>query len=231
MKTFYEMMRLVEQSTNLASVERFPHDFEQVLNFVAGGHWNSVADKESPVVNVTNLLDGELTYYMQVKYRGMSESGRHYKAVVGLHNPVGKARGNRLFEVMNTWAQKSSYSPNGYPGVAEGSPVFYFLLHEIRELGPDTDGTPKKEPDKRSEWERAEEEKRLTTQQRELQKVIGMLGELEKDIPKRKWTQERELYRNWGSGVVKNARPVDLAKQIRDEIAKYEKSNGGFDPV
>jgi len=226
MKSFYEMIALMEQSTQLAPVERFPHDFEQVLNFIAGGHWSFVADKDSPIVSVTNLM-GSLDYYMHVKYRGISENGRHYKVVVGLYNPVGSARGSRVLEVMKTWAQKSLYSPAGSGGVAEGSPDFYFLLHEIREMGPDTDGSPKQEPDGRTDWERAEEEKGMTAQQRDMQTVLDKLGELERGIPRRRWTPEREVY-GWGDRATKNARPVDLAKQVRDEIAKYEKSNRGF---
>jgi len=228
MKTFYDMLCLLEQSGQLASVERFPQDFERVLNFIVGGHWGFIADKDSPIISVTNEIVGELSHYMQVKYRGMSDSGRHYSTLVSLHNPVGKARGEGLFKAMSTWAQKSSYNTTGSSGVADGSPVFYFLLHEIRELGPDTYGTPEKEPDKRSAWERVEDEKRLTVQQRELDRVIGMLGEIERDIPKRKQTQERELYRNWGGGGARNTRPVDLARQIREEIAKHERSSSGF---
>jgi hypothetical protein len=226
MKTFYEMMMLMEQAAQLARVENFPHDFEQVLNFVAGGHWNFIADNHSPIVSVTNLM-GDLDYYMLVRYRGMSESGRHYETVVGLYNQVGTARGNRVFEVMKTWKQNSSYSPAGSQGVAEGSPNFYFMLHEIQELGPDTDGRPKRIPDERTDWDRSEEEKNLTTAQRDIQTILDKLGELERDIPKRSWTPKRDVY-HWGDKSTKNARPVDLAKQIKDEIAKYEKSSPGW---
>ena len=229
MKNFYEMTMLLEQAAQLAKVEDFPHDFEHVLNFIAGGNWSFVTDKDSPVESVTNLM-GDLDYFLEAKYRGMSESGRHYVAVVGLYNPVGEARGGKVFKILKTWKQSSSYSPAGSQGVAPGSPDFYFLLHTIDELGPDTDGTVKKEPDERSEWERAEAEKNMTTQQRNIQTVLDKLNGMKSLFPpKKKWTPQRSVYRAWGGGEIKNARPVDLAKQMKDIIAKHEAQNPSFD--
>ena len=219
MKTFYEMLVLMEQG-QLSLVEKFPQDFEQVLNFISGGSWSFVTDKDSPMTSVTNF-GMELSFYKQVKYRGMSESGRHYKVSVWLTNPVGSARGNKVFHVMKTWSQESSYDPKGGAGVAAGSDQFRFVLHEIKEIGQDKDDRPKKLPDNRTAWEREEEEKNRTQQQKEIDTLLTQLDDLSREIPVKKWTPEYRVY-FVSENAAKHNRPLDLAKQVKDEIAKYE---------
>lgn len=220
---------LIEQSGQLASVENFPQDFEQVLNFITGGSWSFVSNKNSPMTTATNH-GGGLFFYMQTMYRGISESGRHYTITVWLTNPVGSAKGNKIFKIMNSWGRESSYDPKGGAGVAVGSSEFNFFLYEIRELGADKDDGPKKLTDNRTDWEKAEDEKKLTPQQKQIDVLLAQLDDLSKDIPVKKWTPENIFYLG-SENSIKHKRPVDLAKQIRDEIAKYEKSSPGFGSI
>lgn len=225
MKTFYEMTLLMEQA-QLSLVEKFPQDFEQVLNFISGGSWSFMSNKNSPMITATTH-GGGFFFYMQTMYRGISESGRHYTITVWLMNPVGSAKGNKIFQIMNSWSHESSYDPKGGAGIAVGSSEFDFFLYEIRELGPDKDDRPKKLPDNRTAWEKAEDEKKLTPQQKQIDSLLAQLDTLSKDIPVKKWTPENRFYLG-SENSIKHKRPVDLAKQIKDEIAKYESQHPSF---
>ena len=62
-----------------------------------------------------------------------------------------------------------------------------------------------------------------------LVKLQKLQDDMEKDHPSPKWTPERRVYlRKSQDASPKNVRPVDLAKQIRDEIAKHEKRYASF---
>lgn len=227
MKNFYEMLELMEGGGG-ASVARFPQDFEQVLNLMVGGPWSFVTNQWSPFYSMDiEKASRRAVFYVRAEYRGMSESGRHYRVAVRLVSipdpPINRDGADRF----GKWKREFvSYDPNG-------SPMVYFDLEEIAELGPDTDGSGRATgaQDDRSAWERAEEEKNLTPQQRKMQALIGKLdglrADLERDNPKPKWTPERRVHFR-GENPTKNVRPLDLAKQIRDEIAKYEKERPEF---
>jgi hypothetical protein len=222
MKSFYEMMMLMEQGPGLASVERFPQDFERVLNFIAGGPWNFVTNEYSPFATM-GINSGLAVFYIRAEYRGMSESGRYYKVAVRLVNepnpPINRNGASRFM----SWKQEFvSYDP-------KGSPEVYFELEEINELGPDTDGRQKIT---------SPEVENPTPEQEKMQTMIQKLGnirdELDKDLRrlggKPKWTPERRVYFYGIDGpVVKNAGVVDLAKQIRNLIAKREKEHPTWD--
>lgn len=226
MKSFYEMLVLMEGAA-MASVERFPQDFEQVLNFIAGGHWGFVTNQSSPFYGMDiDKPSGNAVFYIRAEYRGMSESGRHYRVAVRLVSvpepPIDRDGWSRF----EKWKQEFvSYNPNG-------SPLVHFDLDEVAELGPDTDGRSRPKKDNRTDWEREEEERSLTPQQRQMRTLIGKLGsiqaDLEKDSPRLKWTLEHRVYFRGDNGV-KHPRPVGLAKQVREEIGKHEKENAGFD--
>lgn len=221
MRTFYEMLMLMEQDSQ-ASVERFPQDFEQVLNLMAGGPWNFTANQYSPFYGMDiDKSSGLAVFYIRAEYRGMSESGRHYKVAVRLVNspnpPINRDGAVRF----DAWKQEFvSYDPKGSGGQVGGLPSVYFELEEIRELGPDTDGR---------ESAPSEEEENPSPEQQSIRTMISQLKKIKDDLNKDrpKWTPERMVYmRNDASA--KNIRPVDLAKQVRDEIVKHEKKRSSF---
>lgn len=217
---FYEMLTIMEQDLSSASVERFPQDFEQVLNFIAGGPWNFITNEWSPFVSVDKDKSTNVWFFfMRAEYRGMSESGRHYKLSVKLNNvPAEPIKGDALNR-MKRWKQEFvSYNPMGSPSV-------YFQLEEIKELGADTNSG-------RELIASSEQEENPTSGQEEIHGMLAKLkkiqDDLNKDFPKPKWTPERTVYRRDSENPIKNARLVDLAKQIRDEIAEHEKKNTSF---
>ena len=202
----------------MASVERFPQDFEQVLNFVAGGSWSFITGEFSPFVGIEkNKSTGVWAFLLQAEYRGMSESGRHYTITVKLKNDPDDPINGNGFERIKKWKQEFIlYDPKGSSSV-------YFELQEIKELGPDTDGR-EREQYSSSDEESTPEQEKITNLLNKLKKIQD---DIYKDHPKKKWTPERMVYFNI-SNPVKHARPVDLAKQIKNEIAKHEKLSPSF---
>lgn len=218
MISFYEMFCLLEQPGQLASVERFPHDFEQVLNFMVGGPWGFIPGEFSPFVSIEkDKSDGLWAFFIRADYRGMSESGRHYNVAVRLNNkPEDPINGNGL-EKMKRWnIEFTSYDPKGSPSV-------YFNIEEIKELGPDTDG--------RDRDQHMSDGEDSTADQRQITGLLGRLkkiqDEMDKDYPRPKWTPERRVYL-MTSDTAKQFRLVDLARQVREEIAKYERATPNF---
>lgn len=228
MKSFYEMLALMERETSgFSSVERFSQDFEQVLNLIAGGPWNFMPGKFSPFESMDKDNSTEVwVFYIRTEYRGMSESGRHYKVGVRLNSVPSEPINRNGLALMKRWKQEFiSYDPKGsaYDERAR-LPSVYFEVEEIYELGSDTNGRERIAP---TELENP------TPQQDAMQSMMVKLQKLqddmEKDRPSPKWTPERRVYlRKSQDASPKNIRPVDLAKQVRDEIATYEKRHPSF---
>lgn len=224
MKSFYEMLELMEQ-VGMSSVERFPQDFEQVLNFIAGGPWSFVQGEFSPFYGMDVDKSGSAFFYLRADYRGMSESGGHYKVAVRLCNspnpPINRDGAVRF----GPWKKEFvSYDPKGSSEVHGGLPAVFFELYEVMEIGADTDGRDRNPVDSQGVGTNAGQDKFAS--------LIGKLNQiqtdLDKDHPRPKYTPERTIYIT-REGSPKHLRPVDLAKQVRDEMAKHEKIHPSFE--
>ena len=144
MKTFKQFLEAVASQ---ASVENFPHDFEQVLNLITGGTWTFTASKPT-FGGFDPDTKQSLSSGIDAEYRGMSESGRHYKISVSISDRMyqQRAKMGRAFKYYNPQGSADDIERQKAGDV----PFVFFMVWEIQELGKDTEINNKQQPETRS---------------------------------------------------------------------------------
>lgn len=173
MRTFKQY---IEAITSQASVENFPHDFEQTLNLITGGTWTLVDSKPS-FGGFDPDLNQSLTSGIDAQYRGMSENGRHYQVSVSL--------ADRMYQQRAKLGRKfTTYNLQGSPGLdPDDAPFVFFMIWEIWELGKDTEINNKKQPESRAVTFKQIRHLKPVDMAKQLKDVINT-HEQQNDVPK-----------------------------------------------
>lgn len=158
---------------SIAYTNNFPSDFEKTLNLIVEGTWTII--KSNKLHCYSNFLGDNKTVCqgIVVEYRGMSQSGRHYKMSIALiDSKFMEIKKEKLNPVVTTDEEKITYN-------AQENNRILFLVDEIIELGKDHMVNYKMEPIKN-------------------------------------WLEFKQI---------RHLRSIDLAKQIKEIIDKWEIKN------